>query len=210
MKSYHFFYFSLFGLLLVFNVKAQDFEPNAGIKAGLNISNIGIQDIDDQNMRYGYHAGLFAQIPIHDRMGLQAEVLYATKGSTITTNDDFEFGIIPQREVEIEFNYLDIPVIVVYNLNEFWALEGGIVNSFLLKSSVEAFGNVQFDQDIGEKDFKQYDLGIVGGVSFNVNPLTLGLRYNLGLLGIGNDGIPGQYLDNSGNKVIQLFTALNF
>ena len=209
MKSYYFIYFVLTGIFGFYNVQAQEFEPDAGIKAGLNISNIAIAEIDDQNMRYGYHAGLFAQIPIHNRTGFQVEVLYTTKGATFTTNEDFEFGIIPQREVEIEFNYLDVPIVFVYNLSEFWALEAGLVNAFLLKSSVEAFG-IQFDEEISENDFRQYDLALVGGVNFNVNPLTLGLRYNLGLLGIGKDGIPGQYLENSENKVIQFFTALNF
>ena len=61
-------------------------ERRAGIKGGLNVSNMYVDDVDDENARYGFNVGLFGEIISTEAFGLQAELLYSTKGSKFVTD----------------------------------------------------------------------------------------------------------------------------
>ena len=199
-------------LILLFFISAQaqwKVQPRAGVKAGINISNLTISEVGDQNNRYGYHLGLFSLIPLKNRFGLQLETLYTTKGSGLTTNADFPFGTSPQTEVEVYLNYLDIPVGLVYQLNPFVTLRGGAYGNILLSSQVEAIGE-DIVPAVERDQFNRFGVGLFVGAGFNVHPITLGVRYNHGLTAIGQEELPGQYLDEARHSLIQLYLEYSF
>lgn len=203
-------FLSVLILFLFIQVQAQwKVQPRAGVKAGLNISNLTISEIDAQNNRYGYHLGLFSQIPLQNRFGLQLETLYTTKGAGVTTNADFEFGTTPPTEVEIYLNYLDIPVAGVYKINRFVTLQGGIYGNILLSSQVEAIGD-DIVPGVNRDQFNRFGFGIFAGAGFNVHPITLGVRYNYGITTIGQENLPGQYLNETRHTVFQMYVEYNF
>ena len=184
-------------------------QPRAGVKAGLNISNLATDLIEDKNNRYGYHVGFFSLIPLSQRFGLQLEIAYNTKGAGITTNQDFEFGTNPPTEVEVYLNYFTLPVAAVYQVNKFVTFRGGLYGNLLLSSQVNAIGT-DITPNVGKDDFDQFGYGWYLEAGFNVNPITLGVSYSRGINAIGNEGLPGQYMDNTRHSIIQMFVEYSF
>ena len=69
--------------LCIEQLKAQD--ARMGIKVGANFSNLFIdnEDLDDENMRVGFHGGVYGQFLGEDNLvGFQTELLYSNKGAT--------------------------------------------------------------------------------------------------------------------------------
>ena len=63
---------------------AQDNNVNTefGVKGGFNMSNLTKDDnVDDNNILYGFNAGLYATLPISDFVAIQPEILFTTKGT---------------------------------------------------------------------------------------------------------------------------------
>ncbi|HJW29358.1 MAG TPA: hypothetical protein VJ508_08890, partial [Saprospiraceae bacterium] len=56
-------------------------NKKAGIKGGLNVSNLYIDNLTDQNARTGLNLGVFGQVLSTESLALQLELLYSTKGS---------------------------------------------------------------------------------------------------------------------------------
>ncbi|MBA4058683.1 MAG: PorT family protein, partial [Marivirga sp.] len=56
-------------------------QMRAGVKGGLNVSNLYIDDIDDENARYGFNVGVYGQVFSTDVFAIQPELLFSTKGS---------------------------------------------------------------------------------------------------------------------------------
>src|SRR5690349_11177041 len=55
-----------------------------GIKGGVNLTNLYVNDVKDENMKVGFNAGVFAKVPMSRVVSLQPELLYSQKGSKIT------------------------------------------------------------------------------------------------------------------------------
>src|SRR5690242_15593416 len=72
----------LVGMITHQTVSAQTRTPRkAGIKGGLNVSNLYIDDVHDENARLGFNVGLYGQLFATEGFAIQPELLYSTKGS---------------------------------------------------------------------------------------------------------------------------------
>src|SRR4051812_12664068 len=93
---------------------AQSSDPNptarVGIKGGLNVSNLYIDDVNDNNARFGFNAGFYGQILSSEAFAIQPELLFSTKGSQA------DYGGIINSTVRFNLNYLDLPVLAVFKL----------------------------------------------------------------------------------------------
>ena len=58
-------------------------QMRAGIKGGLNVSNLYIDDVSDENARFGFNLGVYGQVLSSDAFAIQPELLFSTKGSKI-------------------------------------------------------------------------------------------------------------------------------
>lgn len=188
---------------------AQDIEPESGIRAGLNISNLMIPQIEAQNARFGYHLGIFTQVPIGDNFGIKPELLFSTKGATFTNNESYTFGL-PEtnREIEIQLNYLDLPVMAVWGVSDFLRINAGVVASALLYSEATVADDTRLN--LNYNNFNRFELMLAAGAEFDVNPISLGLRYNHGLTPVGQEGIEETYLGEVENNIIQMYATLSF
>ncbi|MBK7652414.1 MAG: PorT family protein [Flammeovirgaceae bacterium] len=103
------------GVIGVFTVEQADAQTTkrAGIKGGLNVSNLYIDDIHDEDARIGMNVGFYGQILSSDAAALQLELLYSTKGADAM----YSAGGFNQ-EVKYNLNYLDLPVLAAIKLGK--------------------------------------------------------------------------------------------
>ena len=145
-----------------------------GIKAGLNIANLKVEDFDNTDSRLGLHAGAFAHIHLSPQWALQPEVLYSAEGAK------FDFG--GGQEVTIKNDYVNIPVMLQYMFDNGFRIEAGPQLGLLVSSKIE-------DEDDNEEDAKDSFKSTNFSLGFGLNYLThsgfgVGGRYNLGISNI--------------------------
>jgi hypothetical protein len=179
-------------------------DRKAGIKGGLNVSNMYVDDVDDENARFGFNAGVYGEIISTETFGLQVELLYDTKGSKFQTD-----GAIDQ-EFKFNLNYLDLPVLAVFKLGEAVEIHAGGYAGYLLNASTKTEGDLGNSTDELDKDnFRSLDYGLVGGIGFNLGAAQIGARYNYGLARIADSNMAEDFLGNSKNSYGQVYLALN-
>src|SRR5689334_5228662 len=118
--------------VLLFNdANAQSSRPAAGIKGGLNASNLYTGDVDDHNTRFGFHAGVYGQVASSDVAALQLELNYSSKGTM-----DVRDGLIDQ-ETKFRLNYIDLPVLAVFKLGKAAEIHAGAFASYLINANID-------------------------------------------------------------------------
>lgn len=207
LKSKFFISFLLFFVLASISriALAQDNSMRVGIKGGLNVSNLYIEDVDDENARYGFHLGVYTQLFESDKFAIQPELLYSTKGNR-TTYDELGF----QGDVKFNLNYLDIPVLAVFKLGDAAEIHIGPYFGYLISASSDIDGDFDDYQELDRKDYKAWDYGISGGVGFNVGVVQIGARYNYGLQKIADSDATDFTLGDAKNSNAQLYVSFNF
>jgi len=189
--------------------------PKFGIKGGLNLSQLYVDQptVQDENMKVGINFGVFGKIPINSFLAVQPEVLYSNAGSKVTYGgSDLEniLGIEP-GEVRFNLNYVQVPIALAVNVGPL-NLHAGPYFSYLVSANVKDLKSSDlssttieaFDTD----DFNKLDYGVMFGVGFDINAVTIGVRYNYGLREVGNSGIAGQLTENSKNGVGQIYIGI--
>lgn len=176
----------------------------AGIKGGLNVTNLYVDDVTDENARYGINVGFYGQIFASEVFAIQPELLYSTKGSK-----EVYSGVIDQ-EVKFNLNYLDLPVLAVIKLGESAEIHAGGYVSYLLGANISYEGDVSNGVDELDKDnFKSVDYGLVGGFALNFGAAQIGARYNYGLAKIADSNNARNMLGDAKNSCAQLYIAFN-
>ena len=198
----HILLLSMFSLFTVF-AHAQ----YIGVKAGLNLSNLKSDGIDNDNMRFGFHGGAYINLPLGNAFAIQPEVLYSTKGSTAKYNID-ELDIHGKNTFKL--NYLDIPIMGVINIGEAAEIHFGPYIGFLMKASASTEGDFgDAETNLDKDNFKKMDYGLAAGMAFNFDFLQIGARYNYGLQKVSDSAAADVYgLDDATNSYIQVFAAV--
>lgn len=155
-----------------------------GVKGGFNMSNLynSGDDVDDNNVLYGFNAGVYATLPISDMVAIQPEVLFTTKGAELEYNNAFAQG-----DAKFRLNYIEVPLLVRVNVTKNFNIHAGGYASYLVSSKISGSGDIDFDQDIDRDDLNKFDAGIAAGVGVDFNPVSIGLRYNYGLTTVGKE-----------------------
>lgn len=179
-------------------------EARMGVKGGLNISNLYVDNVNDENSRIGLNVGLYGQILATDFFAIQPELLYTTKGS----KNEYD-GFVDQ-EVKFNLNYLEVPVLAVFKLGEVAELHAGGYGSYLLGANVSYAGDiVNGGEELDRDNFKTYDYGLVGGLGLNFGGVQIGTRYNYGLVKLAKTDNAKTILGDSKNSVAQVYVAFN-
>jgi len=178
-----------------------------GIKGGLNVSNLFVDDVDDENARIGFHVGLYGQLFASETFAIQPELLYSTKGS----KEHYSSGGLDE-EIQYNLNYIDLPILAVFKLGEQVELHAGGYASYLLNVNVSYEGDLGNGTDEVDKDnLKSYDYGLVGGLGFNFGTgFQVGARYNYGLVKIADSDGAKTLIGDARNSNAQIFVAFNF
>ena len=169
-----------------------------GIKAGVNIANQKLSgDFDpDTKAKIGFHGGVFVTWMFSEKLGLQPEVLFSMQGSK-DNEDSYDYSIVS--------NYLTIPVLVRYDINDMFSVHAGPQFGLLLSAEEEFNG----DKDDIKDDFKGTDIGIALGLEADDLPLNLGIgaRYIFGVTNVLEEG--SSFLDTElKNGVFQIYVKL--
>jgi hypothetical protein len=183
--------FLVFAFVLV---NAQNTDIIFGAKAGLNLASISGDDTDDFDSRTSFHAGAMAEFKISEKFSFQPELLYSGQGAKFENSESGEFGSFSE-EVEINLDYLNIPLMAKYYITEGFSLEAGPQVGFLLSAKEkyeynERFGDETFSES-GEEDIKDFVKNVDFGLSFGLgyklqNGLNFSARYYLGLSDIND------------------------
>src|SRR5690606_18002393 len=153
--------------------KAQ--EVRLGAKAGINFSNFG-GDVEDSDMRTGFHIGGLVEIPFNERFSIQPEVLYTAQGAEF--NESGSFGGVPYNyNVTTKLDYIQLPVMAKVYVVEGLALEAGPQVAFLVADKYEFDGDLgpfddEGDGDLDENDLSSIDVSLGAGASYRL-PMEL-------------------------------------
>ena len=168
-----------------------------GVKAGANIANqkiSGDYDIDTKAI-VSFHGGVFVVWMFTEQLGLQPELLLSMQGSK-EKDDTYDYKIIT--------NYVSIPVLVRYNINDMFSVHAGPQFGILVSAKEEFDGDKEDIKD----DFKTMDVGLAIGAEANlpVPNLGVGLRYIIGLTNVLTDD--GSFDDTElKNGVFQIYVT---
>ncbi|TAK46606.1 MAG: PorT family protein [Saprospiraceae bacterium] len=150
-------------------------QSKFGIRGGLNVSNISFDNLPDRGERFGFHAGIFADLPIlPDFIHLQPELSYSLKGVA--------FKFLGDRET-LNMKYIDFLLPVAFRLGSIDLQVGPFASYLISKPDYKVFDNTEVIVDA----FKKTDVGLTAGLSYNFAPVTIGIRYNQGMVDISND-----------------------
>jgi hypothetical protein len=199
-------------VLAAVSANAQSAAPRAGIKGGLNLSNLYTNNVSDQNARFGWHAGVYGQLFSSRAFAIQPEVNFSTKGTGVTYASAGSNGIMFNHDQKFNLSYIDIPVLAVFKLGGVAEIQAGPYWSYLLHADIKNNSgdpNNQFNT-IDRKNFNNWDYGLVGGIGFNLgSSAQLGVRYNYGLKPIATSTGARAVFGNAKNQVAQLYLAFN-
>ncbi|WP_051718445.1 porin family protein [Hymenobacter sp. IS2118] len=190
MKKSAFLIGALFATTAVSSAQAQDVR--FGLRAGANYSNLSgnIKNENTYNNKIGFLGGVMVNIPVVENFfSVQPEILYSQKGFD---NKPTEFttvlGAKQKREGSVNYNYLDVPVLLKINAGGF-IVEAGPQYSYLLGSNNEtkttttpALGGAPSTTQANDKNdvsgLNRNELGYLAGVGYQANNgLSLSLRY---------------------------------
>jgi len=191
--------------------------PHFGIKGGVNFSQFFVDQpsVQDESMKTGYHFGIFAKMPVSSNLAFQPELLYTNVGSKVSYGQtQFEnlFGLEPS-EVRFNLNYIQVPLTLALNIGPL-NIHAGPYAAYLISANISDLNLTDLNTNqlvnLNEDDFNRWDYGLVGGVSLDIQSITIGARYNYGLREIGSSNIAGNLTNNSRNAVGQLFIGFGF
>ncbi|MDQ3682595.1 MAG: PorT family protein [Bacteroidota bacterium] len=146
-----------------------------GLKAGVNISSLNIEDFDENDTRIGLHIGGLAHIHLGaaEQWALQPELVYSQEGGKIKTS---------LGTTKVKLDYINIPVMFQYMFNNGFRIEAGPQLGLLVNSKYDADG----DEEDADDDFKSTNVSLGFGLSYlSDSGFGIGGRYNLGVSDIG-------------------------
>jgi hypothetical protein len=158
-------------IIILSTAKAQ--ETHFGVKAGVNIASAEVEDGDDLNSKVGLHIGGLAHIHISQHFALQPELVFSMQGGKAEDNDD----------VKLKLNYINIPVLAQYMINDGFRLQTGPQLGFLVGAESKV-GDVEVDQ---KDNYSTIDFSWTFGAGY-LFPSGFGVdaRYNHGISNISD------------------------
>ncbi|TXF79081.1 porin family protein [Chryseobacterium sp.] len=179
----------LVGALTLFGaVNAQTF----GLKAGVNVSSVS--NFAQSKSKIGFNGGVFMNAPLAASFSIQPEIIYSGKGAKYD-------GVV---EVDMNLDYISVPVMFQYNATPKFYFEAGPEFSFLMSGKLKGEGESVDLKD----DLNSFDFGIGLGLGYFFTPnFGINARYVSGITGIIKDN-PND--EASKNNVFQIGLAYKF
>ena len=161
---------------------AQEDEIRFGAKAGLNVSTVVSDDLEDNKAKIGFNIGGLVEIPVADSFAVQPELLFSTQGTT----EEYTIGNVTEK-YNLKLSYLNIPVLAKYYVAEGLSLAAGPQVGIAVTREVE----VEIDGDSATVDaddfYKAIDFSLALGAGYQLESgIFVDARYNLGLSNISD------------------------
>jgi len=182
-------------------------SDQTGIRGSLNLSNLYVDEVNDENTKPGFAVGVYFRKSLSDQVSIQPEINYSLKGSQI----NYDGGVFTgSGKYRYNLSYIEIPVLANIHVGESLYFSAGPYIATLISAKVkdvDGDGSVNSVEEYDRDDFNTFDYGVAAGIGFDFPTGTAGLRYNYGLVDIAPDG---NGLDNGKNSVLQFFIGFNF
>jgi hypothetical protein len=148
-------------------------QTHFGLKGGLNIASLSVDEGEDYDSRVGLHLGGLAHIHITQHFAVQPELVFSMQGGE-SDNDDFKFKL----------NYINVPVMLQYMTNDGFRIQTGPQFGFLVGAETK-IGDVEIDvkDELNSFDFA-WSIG--AGYLFQ-SGWGIDARYNFSLTNIEED-----------------------
>jgi len=190
-------------LLISITSHAQQEYFEYGFKGGLNLSNItgDGEEVSGYDTRTSMNIGMYGLYKILPKLGLQAELLYSEQGFS----ERFDSEIINIDEIKslTRMQYINVPVIVSYNLIEQLWIEGGVQVGYLVNAEEEKetrfidsssqliSGTETIDQT---STYESLELGLLGGLRYKLSQnFMVQARYEKSINDIDKDLVGDQF-----------------
>lgn len=184
------------------NANAQ--KMRGGIKGGLNVSNLYVDDIEDENVRLGFNVGVYSQFGT-GAFAIQPEINYTQKGAETEYGGDLLNG-----EADFNLNYIEVPVLATFKLGDGADIHIGPYFGYLVGADFDTEGELgSLEADLDRDNFKKLDWGLAGGIALNFNAISVGVRYNYGLQEIADDEESESLLGDAKNSAGQVYVAFD-
>jgi hypothetical protein len=177
-------------LLISFSAAAIAQERELGLKVGASIATLDRESSqtgdDPYSSRTGLTGGAYALLPLHDRFGVQFEMLSTEKGGSLPLHDP----MIVQGSVttRFKFHYLDLPILARVRgprigPTSLHAFAGPTLSMRLSAKQQTVFdfaAPAGFELDLGS-EMKRFDLGLTFGGAVQIGRrLSFDARYTQG------------------------------
>ena len=181
--------------------------PVFGVKGGLNYTNLAGMDSQDDNGRIGFNAGVFGRTNPEAIVGLQAELLYSTKGNH--TKYNAFLGLVDQ-DVDFNLNYIELPVMASLRLAQIVDIQLGGYLAYLTSAKMKTSGDLgSASDDLNKDNFRSIDAGIAGGVAFNIGAnAQLGIRYLHGLTDVVDNSNLHNVVGDAKNRCVEVYVGV--
>ena len=168
-----------------------------GLKGGVSYTSLEGDDAQEEEYRWGFHAGGFVTIRVNDLLSFQPEILYSQKGATTPLR--VVSGVIGERELRLQ--YIDVPLPLRVNAGGLF-FEAGPQVGLLVAAQSKSLG-VAIDVKDTSSDI---DLGYLVGLGYQLESGPgIGLRYNSGVSSVY------KYLDlKARHSAFQLYLLYSF
>lgn len=162
----------IFLLATIQDVAAQ---INFGIKAGYLRSKTATEIID--KWHNGFCAGAVLSYDISKEFALRCDLFYSTRGYEENDGIVDKNGVI--RDVKANFGYINLPILVEYNVLPFAAIQAGPQFGLQTNRTLYYDDVKQNDALFGEKQI--FDFSLVAGIKLKYKNLFAELQYQHGL-----------------------------
>lgn len=177
-------------LAMVTSISAQ---MNLGIKGGVNMSNFYGDELNDNNVKIGFHIGLAADYDFAYNSAIQTGLFFTTKGAKYSDS----FGEDISGDITANPMYLQLPIHYAYKIDVSpgtrVVLHAGPYAAYGVGGKTKASGsvgdiNAEVDGDVfGDDGFlKRFDAGLGLGVGLELGALLFDLGWDMGLINIAD------------------------
>ncbi|WP_158858583.1 porin family protein [Lunatibacter salilacus] len=141
-----------------------------GPKFGVSQGDVKVfEGFRGEDSKIGYHVGAFARINL-PVVFIQPEVLYTNTGGSFSDNT-FNYNV--------EFNRLDVPMMVGLKLGSVLRLQAGPVATYLLNGKMSSNDGGTTSRLIPPKE--EFTFGYQAGIGLDIGNLVLDFKYEGGM-----------------------------
>jgi len=179
-----------------------------GLLIGMNLSDFYTKDAIS-NLNAGFFTGGFLRIALTNTIAIEPELYLSTKGTSVVYN-----SLLVVNNANLNLTYLEIPVIGVFKVTQLINFQVGPYISYLIATQIKNVSNINlfnFEQNLNIDNYNRLDAGAVIGIGLDVKSITMGIRYNLGLVSVGkNQQFLGlsYNMENARNGVLNFYLAI--
>ena len=199
-----------------------------GIKGAATATQFSEQQLSTKNLKLGFNAGAFVNIPLSTKFALQPEILYNRMGAkSVISDNEIEINntkIRTKQDYETSLNYISVPVMLQMKPTDNFYIEAGPEVSYFLdgknkgeqtisttENGITSTQTKSASESIDKDDIKKFNLGFGLGLGYYFTPnLGINARYVNSLTHIyNNSGAVNDAQKNvNTNRVFQL--GLNY